>query len=95
MSTPTTRPTYPANPTAPRTNVLAVVSLVTGLLGFAIVPVILGHVALGQIRRDSRGDSGGAALAIIGLVLGYLAIVGYTILVVAVAAGGLALWGAR
>lgn len=86
---------HPTASTTARTNVLAVVSLVTGLLGFAIVPVTLGHVALGQIRRDGRGDSAGTALAILGLVLGYLAIVGYTILVVAVAAGGLALRGAR
>lgn len=88
---------HPIVSTTPGTNVLAVVSLVTGLLGFAIVPVILGHVALGQIRRGGGNDggTGSSALATAGLVLGYLAIVGYTILVVAVAAGGLALRGAR
>lgn len=74
------------------TNVLALISIITGVLGFAIIPVILGHLALGQIRRTGEG---GQALAIVGLVLGYLAIVGYTILIIAVAAGGLALWGSQ
>ncbi len=54
-----------------RTNGLAIAALVLGLCGFGLLPVIFGHVALSQIRRT--GD-GGSALAIVGLVLGYLAI---------------------
>lgn len=66
---------------APRTNGLAVAAFVLGLCGFAVLPVILGHIALGQIRRT--GD-GGSAFAIIGLVLGYLAIVIYAALIAAI-----------
>lgn len=62
----------------PRTNGLAVASFVLGLCGLAILPVILGHIALGQIRRTGEG---GSAFAIIGLVLGYLAIVLYLVLI--------------
>ena len=58
-------------PPAPRTNGLAIAALVLGLCGFGILPVIFGHIALGQIRRT--GDRG-ATLAIVGLVLGYLAL---------------------
>ena len=64
-----------------RTNSLAVVTLVLGLLGFAVVPVVTGHLALRQIRE--RGE-GGTALAVIGLVLGYLAVAGYALLLVVV-----------
>lgn len=68
----------------PRTNGLAVAAFVLGLCGFALLPVIFGHVALGQIR--SRGESG-TAFAIVGLVLGYLEIAAIAFLVVAVILG--------
>ena len=55
-------------------------SLVLGILGLlcptlipAIVAVVLGHKALGQIRR-SDGSLGGGGLAIGGLVTGYIGI---------------------
>jgi hypothetical protein len=70
------------------TNALAVVTLVLGLLGFAVVPVVTGHVALRQIR--ARGE-GGTACAVIGLVLGYLALATYV--VVALVVTGLLVWG--
>jgi len=61
-----------------RTNVLAVISLVAGLCGFSLVPllgsivaVITGHLALAQIGES---DDGGSHLARAGLWLGYLAI---------------------
>jgi len=62
----------------PRTNGLAIASFVLGILGFAIIPVILGHIALSQI--NSRGE-GGKVFAIIGLVLGYLGIVAWVLFV--------------
>ena len=58
-------------PASPRTNGLAIAAFVLGLCGFGILPVVFGHIALGQIRRT--GDRG-ATLAIVGLVLGYLAL---------------------
>ncbi len=66
------------------TNAVAVVAFVLSLLGFSLIPVILGHIALGQIRR--RGE-GGAAFAVIGLVLGYLELVAIVILLVVAAVG--------
>jgi len=69
-----TTPTPPAASTpapavGPKTNVLAIVSLVTGILGLSIVAIITGHIGLSQIKK--RGE-GGNVLAIVGLVLGYL-----------------------
>ena len=61
---------------SPPTNSLAVASLVTGILSWLLCPfvgavlaVIFGHVARGQIRQ--RGEGGGG-MAIAGLVLGYV-----------------------
>lgn len=57
-------------PYAPRTNTLAIVSLVTGFC-CSIAAVITGHIALGQIRRTGEAGRG---LAITGLVLGYVSL---------------------
>ena len=73
--------------TVPTTNGLAIVSLVFGVLGWTLLPligmilaIVTGHIALGQIRR-SNGTETGEGLAIAGLVLGYLALaVGFIIL---------------
>ena len=73
---------------AQKTNVLAILSLVFGIFQFNIVAVIMGHVALSQIKKT--GD-GGRALAIIGLILGYIEIVGiliWIIVIIAAAATG-------
>jgi len=59
-----------------RTNGLAIASLVTGVLSFSIVAVILGHVAISQINRTREEGRG---LAIAGLVLGYVGIVGWIV----------------
>lgn len=80
-------------PQTPRTNGLAIATLVLGICGFAILPVVLGHIALGQIRSRHEG---GAGLAVAGLVLGYLALVGYLVLAViaiVAVAGGFAFGG--
>jgi hypothetical protein len=63
-------------PTARPTNVLGIVTLVLGVLGFAIVPVITGHIALSQIKRT--GDDG-QGITIAGLILGYIGLAGYAI----------------
>lgn len=77
---PAAAPNYPY---APRTNTLAVLSLVFGLLGGALLPIIFGHIAKSQIRRTGeRGDG----LATAGLVFGYLWLIASVILfIVAVA----------
>jgi len=70
-------PLYPA---PPPTNGLAVASLVLGIVSLAcsqcitaIPGVILGHIALKQIRA-SGGTQGGRGLAIAGLVTGYVSL---------------------
>jgi hypothetical protein len=77
---------------APRTNTLGIVTLVLGILGFGLVPVITGHIALGQIKKN-REDGYGITLA--GLILGYVTLAGW-LLVAAfwIGAAGIALFGA-
>jgi hypothetical protein len=73
----------------PKTNTMAIVSLVSGLLAWfmapvlgSIVAVITGHMARKQIR-ESGGLESGDGMAVAGLALGYvslaLAIVGAVI----------------
>jgi hypothetical protein len=87
---------YPYPYTASRpTNSLAIVSLVTGLASFVILPVlaavvavVTGHMARRQVRQTGESGSG---LALAGLILGYvnigLAVIAIAILVVLVVAG--------
>ena len=63
-----------------RTSTLAIVSLVTGILGWTAVPflgsiiaIITGHMAKKEIQENSASLSGDG-LATAGLVLGYTAI---------------------
>lgn len=73
-------------PVAPPTNTLAVVSLVASLATFvlgitAIVGVITGHMALGQIKRTGEGGRG---MALAGLIIGYV-FVGFGALAIVIA----------
>ncbi len=63
---------------------LAVVALVTALVGLAIVPILCGHISLGQIKRTGEE---GSALAVIGLILGYLELIGYVLALALLLAG--------
>ncbi|MDR0593241.1 MAG: DUF4190 domain-containing protein [Bifidobacteriaceae bacterium] len=56
-------------PAEPRTNPLAIFSLVTGIIGGSVLSIIFGHIARSQIRRT--GDNG-AGMALAGLILGYI-----------------------
>lgn len=67
-------------PAAPRTAPLAIVSVVLGVLSFACVPIfpvipaiVCGHVAWSKISK-SGGALHGKGIAIVGLIVGYLAI---------------------
>lgn len=60
---PPLQPNHPAQPA--KKNTLAIVTLITGLLGFCVLPVILGFVSLGQIKKT--GESG-RGMAITGIV---------------------------
>ena len=81
---------------------LAIASLVSGILGWTLVPfigtlvaIITGHMARREIRR-SNGQLGGDGMAIAGLVLGWISaalwIVG--IVIIFTVLGGLA-WFAK
>lgn len=64
------------------TNVLAIIALVLGIFG-GVLAIPFGHVALRQIRRSGEQ---GRALAVTGLILGYIslaAIVGIAVLFLA------------
>jgi hypothetical protein len=79
--TPDAQPIVVETPTAASTNSLAIVSLVTSVIGLGVVGVITGHIGLSQMRRTQEQGRG---LALAGLIVGY----------VSIAAGLLALIGA-
>ena len=85
-----------------QTSTLAIVSLIAGILGWTVVPffgsiaaVICGHMARKEIRRNSALD--GDIMAVIGLVLGWVAVIGAVLSILAFVMffGGLAWLGSR
>jgi len=73
-----------------QTSSLAVVSLVTGILGWTLLPflgslgaIIAGHMARREIRR-SAGALDGDGLAVTGLVLGWASVL-FTVLGILIA----------
>lgn len=81
--------TLPSNAPAPvgnaETSGKAIVSLICGLLFFVpflfVAAIVFGHLALSEIRK-SAGRLKGEGVAIAGLVLGYLWIVGIPIILI-------------
>lgn len=71
-------------PAAASTNGMAIGSLVCSIAGLlscgllGVVGVVLGHLAVRQINR-SGGTEGGRGLAIAGLAIGYLGLVGWMV----------------
>jgi hypothetical protein len=64
---------------APRpTNVLAIIGLIASCLGFTIPGVVMGHIALSQIKRTGEAGHG---LAVAALIVGYI-VMGLTVLFV-------------
>ena len=73
----------PAAPTvtvvsSQKTNTLAIVALVSGIVGLTLIPflasivaVVTGHMARAEVRR--KGEQG-AGLALAGLIMGYVGI---------------------
>lgn len=54
---------------ATRSNGLAIAAFVMSLVGFSFIAAIMGHVAMGQIKRN--GESG-RGLAIAAVVIGWV-----------------------
>ncbi|WP_426624996.1 DUF4190 domain-containing protein [Leifsonia sp. McL0607] len=54
----------------PRTNVLAIISLVSAFI-VSIAAVITGHIALAQIKRTGENGRG---MALAGLIIGYVGV---------------------
>ena len=82
-----------------QTNTLAVVSLVSGILSWfmlpligAIVAIITGHMARNQIKA-SFGTQTGDILAIVGLILGYLNLIVACVLPILILGGFVSLGG--
>ena len=78
-------------PAAEGTNGLAIASLICGIVGCipgaGIAAIVMGHMALGRIKTSGQGGRG---MAIIGLILGYLSIVGWIIVIIMTIAGTMA-----
>ena len=71
-----------------RTNTLAIVSLVTSLIGISLAGIICGHIAMSQIKRTGEQGQGmalaGTIIGYVGMVFSVIAVIG---LVAAAAAG--------
>jgi hypothetical protein len=88
------------NESIKRTSTLAIISLVSGILGWTLVPwlgsiaaIVTGHMARAEIRRESETVEGDG-LAVTGLVLGY-AMIGLSLLMLLLIVlffGGLAMF---
>jgi hypothetical protein len=82
-------PSYAPAPAAGKTNTLAIVALILGIV-IPIGGVICGPIALSQIKRTGEGGRG---LALAGIIIGAILIVIWiiwVIVIVAVAASGAA-----
>lgn len=93
LASPSSAPSVPAMPgapvsppvatpqtgTTPKTNTLAIISLVTGILGpfcclfLTIAAIVCGHIARSQIKKNPLETGNGLAVA--GLILGYIGLV--------------------
>ncbi len=87
------------NVPAKTTSTTAILSLVFGIICWfalpfvgAIVAIVCGHVACGEIRRAPPGTIEGEGMAVAGLVLGYahLALIAMIIMLIFGIFGGLA-----
>ena len=58
-------------PTSAKTNAMAIVSLVTSILGLSLIGVITGHIGMSQIKKTGEQGNG---LAVAGLVIGYIGV---------------------
>ena len=69
-------PAYSPAPAGPKTNTLSIVALILSVVGVSIGAVIVGHIALGQIKRTGEAGHG---LALAGTIIGYVGCAGWII----------------
>jgi hypothetical protein len=74
---------YPQMPPGATTNGVAVAALITGLLGLSLIAVILGSIALSQLRKFPQRGHG---MAVAGAVLGWLGLAALVVFVIAIMA---------
>jgi hypothetical protein len=78
----------------PKTNTLAIVSLVLSIIGVSIGGVITGHIALKQIKE--RGEAG-HGLALAGAIIGWVGcafwVIAIVLTILSFVLFGTALWG--
>lgn len=79
---------------APSTNPWAIASLICSLVGIAILGVIFGHIALGEIKR-SNGWQTGYGMALAGLIIGYAEIALGLVILIAFFSFGLTVAGSH
>ncbi|WP_066041096.1 DUF4190 domain-containing protein [Herbiconiux solani] len=70
-------------PVARKTNVLAIVSLVLSILSFNVIAIILGIIALNQIKKTGEAGRG---LALAGIIIGAVTFVIWLIVVIVLVA---------
>lgn len=74
---PSAPPVYAGRPAVP-TNTLAILALISAFIAPFVVPVVLGHLSLNQIRHTREGGRG---LAIAALILGYIQVAFWGLLI--------------
>jgi len=79
-----------AQPTGPKTNVMAIISLIAPFVGFGVVGLVLGIIALGQIKKTGEQGRGlalaGTIVSAASVLIGVIVIIIY-VLVIAGAIG--------
>lgn len=75
-----TQPYVPPTPTGLRTSTNAIISLIAGITGWSLLPmlgsiiaIIFGHIAKSEIKK-SNGMVTGNGMATAGLILGYVSV---------------------
>lgn len=81
MTNPAPTPGYAAAPVEQKWNVLAIVAFVISLLSFNVIAIVLGAIALNQIKKTGEKGRG---LALAGIIIGAVSIVLYVILFITI-----------
>ncbi|MBM7832655.1 hypothetical protein JOE59_003360 [Agromyces cerinus] len=80
MTTPAPAPVSAPSAPAEKWNVLAIVGFVLSLLGTNIVAIVLGFIALSQVKKSGERGRG---LALAAVIIGFASIVLYIIIFIA------------